>query len=118
MRTTSARPAEPIRTSLYLVRRAEAVIGALRFFLDPTGDARQRRMSFLAQSDFWEWEVDNLIYSFVNFDERSRTWRSPRAVFERLGQLGIVVPSMMSSRPIWRQSRWRTTGDKRRVAPI
>src|SRR5947208_16383068 len=79
------------RTSLYLVRRADALLGALRFFTATKGDAARRRLQFLAQSDYWEWELDNLIYSFTNLAERRETWRSPRATTEQLGRLGIAA---------------------------
>lgn len=106
------------RTSLYLVRRADALLGVLRFFLEPGGNGRSRRLTFLAQSDFWEWEVENLIYSFTNFAERSRAWRSPKAAAEQLNQLGIVVPAMLSGRPRWRGSRWQANRQHNRVAPL
>ena len=96
------------RTSLYLIRRADALLGALRFFSVSTGDTTRRRLQFLAQSDFWEWEIDNLIYSFTNLAERRETWRSPHATREKLGQLGIVVNAK-----ILRNARWRSNGSRR-----
>ena len=78
------------QTSFYLVRRAEALLGALRFFDAPQHGPR-RLLQFLAQSDFWEWELDNLIYSFTNLAERQETWRSTRSAVIKLGQLGIAM---------------------------
>ena len=110
---------EESRTSLYLVLRAEALLGALRFFRADAGNAGERRLQLLAQLDFWEWEIDNLIYSFTNFAERSRTWNSPRATFEKLGVQGIVVKAMVASRrPEWRDRRWRVNREPARVAPV
>src|SRR3982750_1452616 len=93
------------RTSLYLVRRADALLGALRFFAATNGDASRRRLQFLAQSDFWEWEIDNLIYSFTNLAERRETWRSPKSTVEKLGKLGIAIDTKRLCHATWR-SNW------------
>lgn len=106
------------RTSLYLVRRAEALIGALKFFADDAGHRTfERRLQFLAQSDFWEWELDNLIYSFDSLAERSRTWESSTAALHKLGRLGVVVDAKVVRRVRWRGGAWRVTHATRRVAP-
>jgi hypothetical protein len=34
----------------------------------------EKRVCFLAQIDFWDWEVENLIFCFQNFQERSKVW--------------------------------------------
>ena len=69
------------RSSLYLVLRAEALLGSLKFFISET-DSVRRRVQFLAQSDFWEWEIDNLIYSFTNL-------ASVSALVQYNGQTGL-----------------------------
>jgi hypothetical protein len=96
------------RTSLYLVRRADALLGTLRFFSASSGDTIRRRLQFLAQSDYWEWEIDNLIYSFTNLAERRETWRSPNATRLKLDQLGIVVNAKLL-----RNARWQSDGHRR-----
>lgn len=105
------------QTSFYLVRRAEALLGALQFF-----DAPQRGphllVQFLAQSDFWEWELDNLIYSFTNLAERQKTWNSPDAAILKLHQLGIALDTKMLKQVKWRGGGWRTKLGDRRVAPV
>ena len=105
------------RTSLYLVRRAEALLATLRFFAATKGDALTRRLQFLAQVDFWEWEIDNLIYSFTNLEERSRTWASPRHAEAKLHQIGVVVDAKVILRVHWRRG-WRVDEQTRRVAPV
>jgi hypothetical protein len=105
------------QTSFYLVRRAEALLGALQFFAAPSADTR-RKLQFLAQSDFWEWELDNLIFSFTNLAERQETWRSARAAVKKLGQVGVVVDAKVLKKVRWRDGRWggHTVGE--RVAPV
>lgn len=114
-RSSAAEP-EQVRTSLYLVRRAEALIGALKFFANDVGNATERRLQFLAQSDFWEWELDNLAYSFETLAERSRTWASGAAATRKLNQLGVVVDAKIVRRVKW-HGGWRVREDRRRVAP-
>jgi len=104
------------RTSLYLVRRAEALIGALKFFASGR-DATVRRLQFFAQSDFWEWEIDNLIYSFENLAERSASWATSAAAVGKLGRLGVVVDARVARRVRWHHG-WQVTGTQRRVAPV
>ena len=112
---TSSGP-DQVRTSLYLVRRAEALIGALKFFANDASNATERRLQFLAQSDFWEWELDNLAYSFETLAERSRTWASGAAATQKLNSLGVVVDAKIVRRVKW-QGGWRVRQDRRRVAP-
>jgi hypothetical protein len=104
------------RTSLYLVRRAEALLGALRFFAGAS-IGNQRRLQFLAQIDFWEWEIDNLIYSFTNLAERQRTWNSAEAARQKLGRLGVAVSAKLIRSVRWR-GKWRIRFAQNRVAPV
>jgi hypothetical protein len=116
MSTTDDR--EEVRTSLYLVRRADALLGAVHFFLKEQGNPMARRLVFLAQIDFWEWEMENLIYSFTNFAERSRSWQSPEHVRDKLWQIGVVADAKVSGRVRWRRGMWRVHEEGRRVAPV
>lgn len=93
------------QTSLYLVRRAEALIGALRFFAGDGSHGNVRLVQFVTQSDYWEWEVDNLIYSFTNLAERQATWHSSHARGEKLAKLDVRISARMA-----RQVRWQTEG--------
>jgi hypothetical protein len=107
------------RTSFYLTRKAEALLGVLRFFLDKSLPAN-RQLQFLAQSDFWEWEIDNLIYSFTNLRERSRTWQSADHAVRKLAALGVVVDAKVARKVRWRMyhGRWQHKDATRRVAPV
>ena len=106
-----------MRTSLYLVRRAEALLGSLRFFLNDTGNPLARRLVFLAQVDFWEWEMENLIYSFTNFAERSKSWQSPEHLKDKLWTAGVLVDAKLSASIKWRHGMWHVRREGRRVAP-
>ena len=113
------------RTSVYLVRRADALLGALRFFEGSPTDATRRRLQFLAQSDYWAWELDNLVYSFTNLAERQATWASPAATVAKLGQLGLVVDAKRVRRVAWRPGgggrrpgHWAVQTAGGRVAPV
>jgi hypothetical protein len=114
------------KTSLYLVRRTDALLGALRMFCE-SRDANRRRLQFLAQSDFWEWEMDNLIYSFTNLSERQKTWRSREATTAKLAGLDIAVNAKLIRKAFWRHNsgqtekklgRWKITNENTRVAPV
>ena len=107
------------RTSFYLTRKAEALSGVLRFFPDKSSPAN-RQLQFLAQSDFWEWEIDNLIYSFTNLRERSKTWQSSDHAIRKLGTLGVVIDAKVARKVRWRpyQRHWQHKDAMRRVAPV
>lgn len=105
------------QTSFYLVQRAQALLAALQFFAAP-GVGTRRLLQFLAQSDFWEWELDNLIYSFTNLADRQRTWLSTSATIEKLGKLDIALNAKMVRKISWTQSRWKVRHGERRVAPV
>lgn len=111
-------PVQARRTSLYLVRRAEAMRDALLFFAEAKSDPT-RRLQFLAQSDFWEWELDNLVYSFTNLRERSATWQSEAAASAKLLQLGLKVDGKRLARVRWNaEGRWSRKVRHDRVAPV
>ena len=105
------------RTSLYLVRRAEALKSALEFFSGDGASKQWRRLQFLTQSDFWEWEIDNLIYSFTNLAERSKTWDSADAAGKRLGELGVVVNTKTVRDARW-SGGWHLHRTGGRAAPV
>jgi hypothetical protein len=66
------------RPSVYLEEKCDTLGHVLSFFCaEQTGFAQTRAeklVVFLTQIDFWEWELDNLIYSFATFAERSKAW--------------------------------------------
>lgn len=67
---------KPKKDSLYLLNKCENLKTALDFF---SGGNHQipgkiRRTIFLLQIDFWDWELEELIFSCKNFSERSAAW--------------------------------------------
>src|SRR5688500_8352071 len=70
------------RPSVYLEERCANLDQVLDFFLGPSRGqgghgpgADEMLVVFLSQLGFWEWELDNLIYAFTTFEERSKAWR-------------------------------------------
>jgi hypothetical protein len=58
----------------------------------PARPLQERLVAFLVQIDFWDWEMENLIYSFGSFAERSQAWE-----FES----GQGLANGLKSRGIW-----------------
>lgn len=77
------------RPSQFLLDRAEALKQAFGYFVD-TGvgpeerSTKEKLLSFLAQIDFWHWEMESLIFAYDNFDKRSRAWSESKNAMERL----------------------------------
>jgi len=80
------------RNSVYLERKAENLGQALGFFLGSNHKQSRtdRLLTFLDQIDFWDWEVEELIFSFKNFAERSEAFDTTHPG-ERAGSNGIMV---------------------------
>jgi hypothetical protein len=85
------------RPSIYLQERCVELARVLDFFLETQGGRipaiDERLVVFLTQLGFWEWELDNLIYAFTSFEERSRAWEndSGPSMAESLRMRGIPV---------------------------
>lgn len=64
------------KNSVYLLNKCENLQKSLDFFCggDYKTPAKIRRVIFLLQIDFWDWELEELIFSFKNFHERSSAW--------------------------------------------
>ena len=64
------------KNSLYLLNKCENLQKSLSFFSGGNYQtpAKIRRTIFLLQIDFWDWELEELIFSFKNFSERSYAW--------------------------------------------
>jgi hypothetical protein len=60
------------RNSVYLEKKVENLHTTLEYF----NKGNERRIIFLSQIDFWDWEIAELIYSLTNFDERQISWQS------------------------------------------
>ena len=71
----------PTRPSNYLVAKADALSQVITFFKKGDGTAHLLAV-FLAQIDFWHWEMENLIFSFDTFEERARAWGKARDLHE------------------------------------
>lgn len=76
------------RPSQYLVEKCQSFHKVLDFFLGPD---KERRVSFVSQIGFWEWELDTLIYSVTSFEERSKVWEVMSSAEDALRQQGIVL---------------------------
>lgn len=65
------------RTSVYLESRCEIVEQLLAFFeaknVEPLLKV-ERAVVFLAQLQFWDWELENLILAINSYRERSTAW--------------------------------------------
>ena len=76
------------RPSVYLETKINALLGAVDFF---TAN-HERRLTFLAQIDFWEWEMEELIFSVDNFKQRSQAWKATgNSIEQMLAKQNIVV---------------------------
>jgi len=81
------------RPSVYLQEKCSTISAALDFFCQGSAhfSINEKKLTFLAQIDFWEWELETVIYSFDNFKERSAAWDSITTIRDRLSKLGIIV---------------------------
>jgi hypothetical protein len=80
--------------SVYLQQKCETLQQALSFFTDGGNQSMpgsEKRVNFLAQIDFWDWEIANLIFSFTNFEERSKAWLDYAAVTAMLQRNNLLV---------------------------
>ena len=111
------------RPSVYLLERCTELGRVLDFFLEahnsqlPALD--ERLVVFLAQMGFWEWEVDNLVYAFSTFSERSRAWvnESGPALAEGLKLRGLPVRfAVVKNLKVKRQARAERA--RQVVAPV
>lgn len=76
------------RNSSYLEQKALNLQTALKFFIGPHRE--ERLLTFLDQIDFWDWEVEELCFSFQNFRERSEAFITTTPG-ERAASQGILV---------------------------
>lgn len=88
------------RPSVYLVEKCDGLEKVIDFFTHLQGSylkaADEKLLVFLHQIDFWDWEIENLIFSFDNFEERSRAWKGG-SMAEQIGaRHGILVKSKIS----------------------
>jgi hypothetical protein len=96
------------RPSVYLVEKADALRRALEFFTGQQNQNRvnssdDKRLAFLAQIDFWHWEVENLLYSYESFKERSEAWKTFGINLGNVNSNGLMVRAKILSRVRWSQ---------------
>jgi len=76
------------RPSRFLKSRIENFAEALTFFTPMP----QRQMAFLLQIDFWDWEMDEILYAVSSFGDREKAWHlSGRTADDLLGSQGILI---------------------------
>lgn len=76
------------RPSQFLQLRIDNLAGTLTFF----SRREEHKVAFLLQIDFWDWEMDEMIYAVGNFSEREKAWRvSGRTADEILRSQGLIL---------------------------
>jgi hypothetical protein len=76
------------RPSRYLLDKVECFKKIVDFFL---GADNEKKAIFLSQIEFWDWEIDNLIYSFVTFEERAKVWEEGNSLDDVLRAKGFIL---------------------------
>lgn len=105
MNTNTDAPCDQ-RPSRFLKQRIECFADTLAFFSRQT----QYKIAFLLQLDFWDWEMDEILYAVANFTEREKAWRVSGhtademliagGIFLKNRALGSYGPSTQSNRVI------------------
>ncbi len=98
------------KPSVYLLERVQVFDQTITFF----EQSNVRRMIFLAQIDFWEWEMDTLIFSFQTFEERSKAWLED--IQPLLLKQGILAKHKLTKDTTY-DNAWRG-GQRQVIAPI
>lgn len=90
------------RPSVYLLNKANSLLTALDFFeTSRLTTIEEKRLIFLSQIDFWDWELENLIFSFQNFSERSDVWEDADAILKSIQRLGLPVKNNLVRNMNW-----------------
>jgi len=84
---------ESPRPSLYLYNKCISLEKVLDFFISGgiQKTSNEKRLAFLAQIDFWDWELDNLIDAIEGYEERSKAWRTPEQLHAEIQRKGFCV---------------------------
>lgn len=102
------------RPSLYLVEKTDVLRRALDFFTATKSGGRMtadmKRLAFLANIDFWDWEIENLIFSFSSFQMRAKAFGTSSNLEGAIRRQGLVVRAH-----IVRKVRWSDFSDQYRV---
>jgi hypothetical protein len=111
-----------VRPSVYLEDKCKTFETLLDYFLAEKGSfnktVNEKLLAFLYQIDFWDWEIENLIFSFDNFEERSQAWQGSansnvNAIWLRHG---LPIKSNLVS--FWKDYSSRYYKGEKVVAPV
>lgn len=109
------------KPSAYLAGKCECLAKVVDFFASTNGgfcrSVKDKRTVFLSQIDFWDWEMDELIFSVSSFEERSKTWESCLDMQTSLSKLNLPVDPAIVYK-ITSERGWNTYQlDKNHVVP-
>ena len=106
------------RPSEYLLAKVNCLSEAVRFFSAEGRGDRARRVVFLVQIEFWDWEFENLLFSFENFSERADVWTADAPTIEHMLQEKGLILNVRQVRPLAkglhegkREHEWRQQPD-------
>lgn len=108
------------RPSVYLEEKCANMQRTLGFFLDGSHNRciNEKLVTFLSQIDFWDWEIENMIFSFTNFEERSKAWESRQGFAEALrNEHGILLRRGIEGDWLWKRG-WRSKATTEVYAPF
>ena len=111
------------KPSAYLTGKCECLGQVVDFFASNNGGfcrtVKDKRTVFLSQIDFWDWEMDELIYSVKSFSERSEAWESCATLRASLAKLRIPVdPAVVAKIESDRGWNINYIGQNQVVAPV
>jgi hypothetical protein len=106
------------RPSVYLVDKCKAIGQALEFFASSyaRNGVVERRLTFLAQIDFWDWEMAELIFSVESFTDRAQAWKANKGGMDQLLRSNKIVVKASKINEVGYARSWRYSGEV--VAPI
>lgn len=113
-----------MRTSQYLLNRCNTLDKALQFFFGTKGDrtfsGKEKRIVFLLQIKYWDFEIDSLIFSFDTFKTRQSNWKESLEL--SLNTLPYIlqkdVIKSAKNADYYRESTWYFNKREDVVAPI
>jgi hypothetical protein len=110
------------RPSVYLTEKCEALEKVLDWIIvgQHHKGINDKLLSFLSQIDFWDWEMENLLFSFDNFAERSKAWADQAGIQDFLkSKFGMMVKAPFSDQiDLVYKREWRKYNEKEVVAPF
>lgn len=112
------------KESKYLTRKIEAFDMAFKFFFVKSREinATEKMLIFLANINFLDWEMENLIYFIINFEDRSKSFESYDDVLSKIIKNGFLIKKSKIE-DLKRDRRWKNkskhfTNKSKVVAPI